>query len=131
MKRYLFSVLFFTACGGGGSVSDLHGSCNTPTDGKLFVTWTLHGLTADATNCMGISKMAVELSPDQCAGSVEIAPVPCERDGKGWRYDNLPRGRAYVRITAYDLSSRPMMSGYGRVDIAPDLPDAPTSVPLN
>jgi hypothetical protein len=132
MGRILLGVLLLAACGTPSSVNEQpSASCDSPTDGKLFVIWTLRGLPADATACNGISKMAVELSPDQCAGSVEIAPVPCERDGKGWRYDNLPRGGGYVRITAYDLSSHPMMSGYARVDVEPDLPAAPASVALN
>jgi hypothetical protein len=122
----LLGVALSTAC---GPPAQPFSGCSTPTDGQLYLLWTLSGQAADAQACASVAKLVLVMSPDACTGSVEISPIPCERDGVGWRYEMLPRGAATVELTAYDAAGRRTLSGLVRVDVEP-APQAPTPVDL-
>jgi hypothetical protein len=106
------------------------GGCGTESDGKILLLWTVRGQPANATGCQGISSLDLILAPDLCNGSVEIEPIPCERDGVGWRYDNLPRGGATIQLIAKDPGGHDILNGSTRVTISSTLPATPTPIDL-
>jgi len=126
----LGALALFPMAGCGQSAQPF-GGCGTQLDAKIVLLWTVRGRPATATSCVGIADLDLLLSPDLCSGAVEIEPiVPCERDGAGWRYDNLPRGGATVQLAARDASGRNLLNGQTRVTLGPDLPSTATPIDL-
>ena len=130
LKMFVALLLFPLWGCSNNSTNQPFGTCGTESDAKILLLWTVRGQPANATGCQGISSLDLVLSPDICAGSVEIEPIPCERDGVGWRYDNLPRGGATVTMAAKDVAGNEILSGQTRVTLAPTLPASPNMIDL-
>jgi hypothetical protein len=105
-------------------------SCGTTVDGKILLAWTIQGQPATPTACQGIDHLQLVLAPDLCHATFEIEPIPCERAGFTWRYDNLARGGTTLTLTAFDANERAVAAGTARVTVGPDLPTTPTTIDL-
>jgi hypothetical protein len=126
----LFPLLAFAAIGcgppGGGSILSRHGSCGVPTDGIIFLSWTIRGAAPSTASCQGIDQLSITIDGDRC--SATIAPVPCTLDR--WRYDGLTEGLVTATVTALSVNGSTVAEGQVTAQLDNVVPSSPTAVDL-
>jgi hypothetical protein len=116
----LAAALAVAGCGGGGSQ-------RPPSDGVLWLSWTVRGQPVSDATCKSIDHLI--LTMDTVAGPLEIEPIPCLR-GLGWEYDGVPAGDNFVFLDAVDAQGSVTLEGASSVEVTATKPATPFPLDL-
>jgi len=115
-------VVAAAGCGGGGG-----GSSHPPSNGILWLSWTVKGAAVSDTTCKNIDHLF--LTMDTTVGALTIEPIPCLR-GLGWEYDGLIEGNNVVILDALDANGATTLEGVAEVAVTSTKPAMPAPVDL-
>jgi hypothetical protein len=98
-----------------------------PSNGIIWLSWTVAGQTVSATVCQPIDHMSLEIHAS--CGSVVIEPIPCIR-GQGWEYDGVPEGNAVIALDALDARGIVLAEATATVNLTTVRPPMTTAMDL-